>query len=214
MNQQNSKITTFLIADDHGLIRQGISLLIEEIDQNFESVHASNFEQIFEILKTQKIDIAILDAQFPEGNILKILPEIKTIQPDIKILMFSGIDENTQGLKYINAGAKGFLSKLSEEDEIRNAILKMHKDGEYISAETSMQLLNSIQNGSFIDPLLSLTEREMQVANLYAEGLGNLEISNSLNIKQNTVSTMKKRIFEKLKIENIVELLEVLKDNR
>ena len=213
MNQQNSKITTFLIADDHGLIRQGISLLIEEIDQNFESVHASNFEQILKILKTQKIDIAILDAQFPEGNILKILPEIKTIQPDIKILMFSGIDEKTQALKYINAGAKGFLSKLSEEDEIKNAILKMHKDGEYLSAETSMQLLNSVQNGNFIDPLSTLTEREMQIANLYAEGLGNLEISNRLNIKQNTVSTMKKRIFEKLNIENIVELLAVLRDD-
>lgn len=214
MQQQNKKITKFLLADDHSLIRQGISFLIEDLGLNFEIENASNFEQILKIINTQKIDIAILDVQFPEGNILKILPEIKSLQPEIKILMFSGIDENTQALKYLNAGATGFLSKMSDEDEIKDAILKMQNDGEYLSLETRDLLLKSMHNRNLINPLFSLTEREMQVVELYVEGFGNLEISNSLNIKQNTVSTMKKRIFEKLKIDNIVELIEVYKDNR
>jgi DNA-binding NarL/FixJ family response regulator len=69
-------------------------------------------------------------------------------------------------------------------------------------------MLNPVAN-----PLSQLTERELQVANLYANGLGNLEIANQLDIKQNTVSTMKKRIFEKLQVENLIELVNLLKEN-
>ena len=148
---------------------------------------------------------------FPDGNSLSIIPEIKKISPDTKILIFTGIDESTQSLKYLNAGANGFLSKMSEEKEIENALKRMYEDGEYISAVTKALLLDSLQDRRLINPLFRLTERELQVAEMYAEGLGNLEIANRLDVKQNTVSTLKRRIFEKLKIDNIVELIDLVK---
>lgn len=213
MSQSDQKPITFLLADDHSLIRQGLLFVIEDISPDSKVFHASNLQQALESVKTNEIDIAVIDAHFPDGNSLTILPEIKKIRPEIKILVFTGIDENTQSLKYINAGANGFLSKMSEEDEIENALQKMLQYGEYISSLTQSLLLNSLRNPKGANPLSRLTEREFQIAELYAEGFGNLEIANKLDVKQNTISTLKKRIFEKLEIENIVELIELIKNN-
>ena len=211
MNQENNKKISFLLADDHSLIRQGIFFMLEDIDLEKEIFQASNLQQTLEIIKSKTIDIAVIDAHFPDGNSLSIIPEIKKISPNTKILIFTGIDESTQSLKYLNAGANGFLSKMSEEKEIENALKRMYEDGEYISAVTKALLLDSLQDRRLINPLFRLTERELQVAEMYAEGLGNLEIANRLDVKQNTVSTLKRRIFEKLKIDNIVELIDLVK---
>lgn len=213
MNQENLKKITILLADDHSLIRQGIFFLLEEMEIATLILQTSNLQQTLESIKENSIDIAIIDAHFPDGNSLTIIPEIKKISPETKILIFSGIDESAHSLKYINAGANGFLSKMSEEEEIKNAILKMYESGEYISATTQALLLSSLRDPGSVNPLFRLSERELQIAEMYAEGLGNLEIANALNIKQNTVSTLKKRIFDKLNIENIVELIGLIKIN-
>jgi DNA-binding NarL/FixJ family response regulator len=212
MNELDKKSINFLLADDHSLIRQGIVFVLEEIGFDYEVFHASNLQQTLEAVKNHSIDIAIIDAHFPDGNSLTILSEIKEIRPEIKILIFTGIDENIHSFKYINAGANGFLSKMNEENEIEQAILKIKNEGEYISPVTQALLMNSLHNGKQIDPLSSLSERELQIARMYAEGYGNLEIAVKLDVKQNTVSTVKKRIFDKLKIENIVELIELIKN--
>jgi len=201
------------LADDHSLIRQGIIFILEDLELEHDYFQASNLSQILEQIKANPIDIAIIDAHFPDGNSLNILQEIKTIRPEIRILIFSGVDESTQSLKFINAGANGFLSKLSEEDEVKIAILKIHQEGRYLSDLTQNLLMNSFQNKNQINPLINLTERELQIAEMYAEGFGNLEIANKLEIKQNTVSTIKKRIFEKLQIDNFVELIELMKNH-
>lgn len=206
MNQRESKTITFLLADDHSMIRQGMSFLLEDLETDCEILQASNLQQTLVAIKENQIDIAIIDAHFPDGNSLTILPEIKELQSEIKILIFSGLDESTNSLKFINAGANGFLSKLSEEEDIKQALLKIMSDGEYISAVTQALLMKSIRNPNLINPLLQLSERELQIAKMYGDGHGNLEIANQLNIKQNTVSTLKKRIFDKLHIENVVEL--------
>ena len=214
MTPLESKSINFLLADDHSLIRQGVVFIIEEMELDCEIYQASNLHQTLEFINKFPIDIAIIDANFPDGNSLNVLPEIKKISPDTKILVFTGIDEGPQSLKYLTAGANGFLSKMNDEEEIKNAILKMVNSGAYISPITQALLIDSIRNPAVSNPLLLLTERELQIAKMYAEGQGNLEIANCLDIKQNTVSTLKKRIFDKLEIENIVELIELIKDHQ
>ena len=214
MTPLESKSINFLLADDHSLIRQGVVFIIEEMELDYEIYQASNLHQTLEFINKFPIDIAIIDANFPDGNSLNVLPEIKKISPDTKILIFTGIDEGPQSLKYLTAGANGFLSKMNDEEEIKDAILKMVNSGAYISPITQALLIDSIRNPAVSNPLLLLTERELQIAKMYAEGQGNLEIANSLDVKQNTVSTLKKRIFDKLEIENIVELIELIKDHQ
>ncbi|WP_336690201.1 MULTISPECIES: response regulator transcription factor [unclassified Chryseobacterium] len=213
MSELNSASVNVLLADDHSLIRQGIVFLLEDMDWECEIFQASSLQQLMNSIQEHPIDIAIIDAHFPDGNSITIVPEIKKISPKTKILIFTGIEESTHSLKFLNAGADGFLSKLNEEEEIAEAIKKMYTHGSYISEVTQALLRNSISNPTLINPLLSLTERELQIAEMYAEGLGNLEIANRLDVKQNTVSTIKKRIFDKLKIENIVELIDLMKNH-
>ncbi|WP_407480628.1 LuxR C-terminal-related transcriptional regulator [Elizabethkingia meningoseptica] len=209
--QTEDRGITFLLADDHSIVRQGMEITINEYVPNAITHHVSTLQQLLEKLKSETVDIAVIDAHFPDGNSLSILPELKSIKPEIRILIFSGLEEQLHALKFINAGANGYLSKLSEEDEVREAILGMVNYGKYVSATVQELLVQYANDPNSVNPLSDLTRRELQIAELYAEGYGNLEIANQLDIKQNTVSTIKKNIFDKLNITNLVELIELIK---
>lgn len=194
-------------------MRQGVIFLIEDLEINCELNQANSLLQVQEKIEALPIDILITDAHFPDGNSLSIISKLKELKPDLKILVFSGLEEDTYALKFLNAGVNGFVSKLSEEEEVKTAIQKVIFEGEYLSDKTKALLLDSIRNPKSTNPVSLLSERELEIANLYAQGLGNLEIANQLDLKQNTISTVKKRIFEKLEIENLVELIDLLKSN-
>lgn len=210
MNTSGNSIK-FLLADDHNIVRQGIGFIVEELVEDCEIYHASSIQQIRRQIEQNQIDIAILDAQFPDGNSHSLIQEIKKLQPEIKILIFSSFEEENYSLKFINAGADGFLNKLSEETEIKKAIQEIIEKGEYYPAFTQKILELSFKNPDLLNPLNQLSEREIQIAELYVKGYGNLEIANALSLKQNTISTFKKRIFEKLNIKNLVDLIDLMK---
>ncbi|WP_223608211.1 response regulator transcription factor [Chryseobacterium sp. OSA05B] len=205
------KETVFLLADDHSIVRQGMAILIDEIVPNAKIYQTSSLLQIVELIESKGVEIAIIDAHFPDGNSLHILSKMKAANPGIKILVFTGLEEDLHVLKFIKAGANGYVSKLGEEDEVRQAISDIVQKGEYFSPLSRNLMVQLVHNPDLINPLSRLTNRELQIAEMYAEGNGNLEIANDLNIKQNTVSTIKKNIFEKLKIENLVELIDLVK---
>ncbi len=202
----------FLLADDHHIVRQGLQLLIEEMEENIQFLHASNLNQVLFLVRKEKIDFAILDAQFPDGNCLSKIKEIKEIQPAIKILIFTSFNEEIYAVRFINEGADGYLNKLSDESEILKAIQILIKEGKYFSKLTKSLFELSMINANILNPLNQLSDREYQIAKLLINGYGNLEISNQLSIKQNTVSTFKKRIFQKLNISNIFDLSKLIKN--
>ena len=199
------------MGDDHNIVRQGLQFIISDVVENPEIIHASSLEQILEQIKSNSFDIAILDAQFPDGNSLSIIAEIKQIQPEIKILIFTSFTEENYSLKFINEGADGFLNKLSEEIEIQKAIQEMIEKGSSFPPFTTKMLQLSDEHIALLNPLNQLTERELEIALLYAKGYGNLEIANGLSLRQNTVSTFKKRIFDKLKVETLVDLIDLVR---
>ena len=207
------KNINFLLADDHSMIRQGMVFIIEDMNLESNILHASTLQQTLATIQEKPVDILILDAQFPDGSSLSLIKELKRINPELKILIFTGLEEEIYALKYLAAGANGFLSKLCEEEQIQLAIQQILDKGEYITDNTKHLWLKSLRDPSLVDPLSVLTEREFQIAKLYAKGLGNLEIANQLDIKQNSVSTMKKRVFEKLNIDNLVDLVATFKLN-
>lgn len=206
-----NKEIVFLLADDHSIVRQGMEIVISDIVPDAKIYQTSSLQQVVELIESKGIEMAIIDAHFPDGNSLHILPQMKAANPDIKILIFTGLEEDLHALKFIKAGANGYLSKLSEEDEIRDALTAFINKGEYFSDLARNLLVQFVYNPNLISPLSQLTKREMEIAEMYADGYGNLEIANNLNIKQNTVSTIKKNIFDKLKIENLVELIDLVK---
>ena len=200
---------TFLITDDHSIVRQGISLLVNELFLNAKICQSGNFKDTFNVLKETKIDLLVLDINFPDGTSLNIIKEVKNIQPDIKILIFSAYDEAIYALRYLNAGASGYLNKGSSEEEMKQALISMILSGKYLTQNVKDKILDSYISKTPINPLEQLSNREVEVAGLLIKGYGNLEISELLQIKKTTVSTFKNRIFEKLEIDNLAALIEV-----
>lgn len=204
----------FLLGDDHQIIRQGMALIVKDLFPAAEIKHASTLREILEKAGEGFLDAAILDAQFPDGNSVTILKKIRELQPDARIIIFSSAEEEHYSLKFIAEGANGFLSKLAEEAEIETALQELMTRGSYFSPITQQLLAQAALNPVGPDPLARLTDRELEVADLMAEGLGNLEIANKLDLRQNTVSTFKKRIFKKLDVETLVDFLEVMRIHR
>lgn len=200
---------TFLIADDHSIVRQGISLLIKELFFNAKIYQSGTFKETLNVLKNTKIDLLVLDINFPDGNSLNILSETKTLQPELKILIFSAYEEDLYALRYLNAGATGYLNKGSNEDEIKQALQSMMVSGKYITQNIKDRILESYISKKPLNPLEQLSNREVEVARLLIKGFGNMEIAELLQIKKSTVSTFKNRIFEKLEIVNLAELIDL-----
>lgn len=155
------------------------------------------------------VDIMVLDVSFPEGNSLTLLSEIKKAQPDCKVMIFSALEEEIHAIHYYHAGAQAYLNKLSDEEQIKKALLALVKDGGYLSETVKELIFTTNRNGKPLNPIDHLSERELEVARLMVKGLGNLEISNVLNLQKTTVSTYKKRIFEKLQIDHLAALIEL-----
>ncbi len=199
-----------LIADDHGVVRYGIKLLCKEILPNSEIFQAENFTEVLSILNSEPLDLIILDINIPGGNNIQMLDTIRLKQSKIKILMFSAYDEDIYAVRYIQAGANGYLSKDRPGKEIKNAILTILDEGKYIGESIKENILNNLlsHRKHSSNPLESLSNRELEVSRLLIQGMKITEISDALNIQKSTASTYKNRIFEKLEVNNVAELIE------
>jgi DNA-binding NarL/FixJ family response regulator len=202
-----------LLADDHAVVRHGISLIIKDFLPASEIIHAHDFPFLLEQLKVHEADLVICDINMPGCDSFHIISAIRDIQPDIKILIFSAYPEDLYATRYIQEGANGYLHKDADTETIKSAITTVLKKGRFISDH----LLEKYLQGDGLatkggNPLKSLSNREMEVALLMTQGLGLLEMSNALKLHISTVSTYKTRVFEKLNISNIPELLVVFKN--
>lgn len=204
-----AKKYSFIVADDHGIVRQGVSFVIRELYQGANVLQADNFSEILRLINQEKIDLLVLDVNFPDGSSLGILPEIKKNHPDTKILIFSAYDEDIYAIRYINAGANGYLNKLCNEDEMKLAITSVMNYGKYTSQNIKDKIVDSFILKIPLNPLEQLSNREIEIAKLMVEGYGNIEICTALNLRKTTVSTYKNRIFEKLGVDNLSELYQL-----
>jgi len=200
-----------LIVDDHFVIRQGVANILRKEFNNAQIVHEGEITEALNLLKLETWDLLILDVHFPEGSILKYIKEIKELQSNCKILIFSAFNEEHYALSFIQEGANGYLNKTSTETEIQNAVHTLLETGKYFSDTLKEIILDNALDGTRTVSINTLAEREMEVAKLLVKGEGNLEISNRLNLQKSTVSTYKKRIFEKLKVNNVIELADIFK---
>jgi two-component system response regulator FimZ (fimbrial Z protein) len=193
-----------LIADDHYVVRAGTALVLESAYPDLIIDFAENYEQVKNMLATQHYSLLILDIDMPGTQYKKMISELKSIQETIKILVFSGYDKDV-AIQYIREGAEGYLNKQSSEEEIKNAVKTVIEKGYFYPAD----LIGLIIQNKRDNPSEKLSSREYEIFKLLADGNGNLEIANRLNIQMSTVSTYKKRIFQKLDVNNIAELIKV-----
>lgn len=196
-----------LIVDDHLVVRTGVSIILQEKFKHLSISTTENYTETIELLKKKSIDLIILDINIPGGKNTTMVHEIHEIQPSVKILIFSVYDEKTHACPYIVAGANGYLNKLSDKKKITRAVHTVLTTGNYISNDLVSELVKASSSKESLDPLSKLSTREREIANLLVLGEGNIEIANKLDIQLTTVSTHKNKIYSKLKIKNIVELI-------
>ncbi|PWJ60628.1 DNA-binding NarL/FixJ family response regulator [Dyadobacter jejuensis] len=202
-----------IIAEDHAVVRIGTKHLLQSLLPDAEITGVDDFDGIITAMNERSYDLLILDINIPGGNNTKMVETIRAKAPDIKILMFSGYDEQLYGLLYLQAGADGYLSKDAPEEEFKTAVTSVLANRKYMSEEMQQININRLINPKEFqpDPVVSLSPRETDVMNLLKEGLGTAKIAEKLNLQLSTVSTYKARIFEKLGVKNIVELITKIK---
>ncbi|GAA4269284.1 response regulator [Hyunsoonleella aestuarii] len=196
-----------LIADNHPIIRKGLELLFSA-SSNVEIVGSVDDGQaILDFIKSNPVDIILTEVNFPNLNGLTVLRHLKTDYPDIKTIIFSGEPEEVYAVNAIKAGASGYVSKTVNIITISEAIMKVSEGGIYLSNEITQQLAfgtKSNRSGRFYK---KLSTREAEVLKLLTIGRKNKEISKELDINEKTVSTYKARLMRKLKVTNLVDLV-------
>ncbi len=198
-----------LIIEDHPLIRMGLGHLISDTDPKANVTQSDSFPAGLLLLEKEKFDLLILDIDIPGGENIRMMELVRQRQPEIIILIHSGYDEQVYALPYMQAGADGFLSKQASHDEFQAAYKALVNRGKYVSYRIQQTLLNNLGDNNskkLKNPIMTLSPREMLVMQLLTEGKWTKEIASILKVKENTISTYKRRIFDKLEVSDEIEL--------
>lgn len=201
-----------IVADDHGIVRMGLIQTIKRLLPDAIISEVEDFKSLYKAILKEELDLAIMDVNMPNGSIQEAIDYIKNHKPQLKILIFSSQDEELYAMRYLKMGAGGYLSKQSSSTVIETALTAMLSTGRYASEDVKEAMfLESLNGATKNSPFEALSDRELQIANKLAEGLPLKEISNQLNLHSSTISTYKNRLFEKLKIRSVPELVEILR---
>ena len=199
----------FIVADNNFMIRQGMTIILKQLYNDVFIYQVDDLNSAKKILKSKSIQLLIIDINLPGTNSLNIISYLRKIQNELKILIFSSYHEEIYAIRYINAGANGYLNKLSSEEEIKYAIETVMNTGKYISKNIQDKIMDSYILKKPSNPLEQLSNREIEIAKFLVDGYSNIDVSKLLNIKKTTVSTYKNRIFEKLSIETLSGLIQI-----
>ena len=193
-----------LLVDDHKLIRVGLrNILIEQ--PGIEIVgEAGNGEDGVRLARELKPDVVVLDINMPGMNGVEATRKLTRLDTPPKVLIVSVHSQDPVPARLLEAGASGYLTKELAADEILAAVKHVHAGRRYLSADVAREMALAQLSGT--SPLSTLSDREMEVLLLVAEGLGIQEISERLHVSPKTVATYRYRLFEKLDVTNDVEL--------
>jgi len=192
-----------LIADDHPIVREGLSGLIKtEAGMELVGTAADGVEAILQARSLQP-DVILLDLIMPRKDGIAAIKEIKAENPHARILVITSFAEDKKVFAAIEAGALGYLLKDSSPQELLRAIRDVHRGESSLHPTVARKLIRRLDRSSDLPPTEEpLTEREVQVLKLVAQGRPNQEIATKLVISDRTVGTHISNILNKLHLAN------------
>ena len=196
---------SLLIADDHVIIRRGLKFLLETHFGKFNIVETDSSKGILSSLAKHQFTHLILDMQLADGNLLEIFQEIKQQNPHLPILIYSMSPEDIFAKRLNNLGASGYLNKQSSEEEVVKAMELFFTGRKYVS-QKYFDMQHSEKKKKSDNPFSNLSERETEVLLLLLKGKSVKEIASYFDLKSNTVATFKARIFDKIGVNNLMDL--------
>lgn len=195
-----------MLVDDHGLVRDGIKRLLNDVDGINVVAEAETGEQAIRQARNQSMDVILMDISMPGIGGLEATRKIAQVMPEVKIIAVTVHDDDPFPARLLEAGAAGYLTKGCDVREIINAIRSVHAGKQYITPGIAHKLALTLVNKGEKSPLERLTQRETQVMLMIVKGTTNKEISTRLCLSPKTTSTYRYRLFEKLGVQNDVEL--------
>lgn len=198
-----------LIIDDHSIIRVGIAFLIRQEIPSAVIDEAKSGDAAVALLKKSTYDLVILDVNIPGTDTIDFISYLLTATPHLNILIFTMNPEEWYGRRFLKMGVKGFLNKESPEDEIKKAIWTVLKGNRYISPALAQIISMDALEKKKENPFDELSNREFDVAMRLTRGDSVSVIAESLNLHASTVGTHKAHIFEKLNVQNIIQLADL-----
>ncbi len=195
-----------LIADDHDVVRAGLRQIIGDDDDMVIAGEASDALQVFEVVANTECDVVLLDITMPGATGLSVLEELKTINPDLPVLILSVHSEDIYGVHAIKANASGYLTKESAVDQLVEAIRKVTEGGVYISPSLGEKLAMELARPKQKAIHETLSDREYQIMRMLTKGHRVTDIANELSLNVKSVSTYRTRLLRKMAMTNNAEL--------
>ncbi|MGB9680433.1 MAG: response regulator [Thermoanaerobacteraceae bacterium] len=184
-----------VIVDDHIMFRQGLKAVIE-LESDIRVIgEASNENETIKVLKKNLPDILLMDIKLPDSNGIDVCEEILTNYPQLKVIMITAFHSEKDMISAIRAGAKGYVLKDSNIEELLRQIRLIHEGKNAIDFNLIDTVLEEIRKPNKKN---ILSKREQQIVKLIFEGLSNNEISEKLFISESTVKMHVHKIMEKL----------------
>ena len=200
----------FLVADDHSIVRMGLKLMLEDDYPHVTIEEAENGNEVVEKIKVHRYDLLILDFQMPNTDTFSIISNLLARDESLKILIYSMASEKIYAGKLLKAGVKGFLSKEAKNTELVKAVDVVLHDGIYASEQVWSDDRQCVTPAG--NPFAILSNKEMDILAYLVQGKTTKEISALLNVQLSTISTHKFRIFRKLNVSNMMELIALTKE--
>jgi len=196
-----------LVVDDHAIIRSALRTVVEIHGGWAVCGEARNGDEAFGLAVREKPDIAIVDVAMPDSNGIVLTQRLRRHCPEVKTLIYTGHGDEQTVRAGLTAGARGFLLKTSNLDELERALDALSGDRTYFSPEISEVLLDLAVNDEPDRQGVRLTPRELQVAQLIAEGKSSKDVANQIHISVKTVECYRASVMRKSGCRNAAEFV-------
>lgn len=200
-----------LLADDHGLVRKGLRLLVESQEAMEVIGEAADGREAVRLAEALRPDIAILDIAMPNLNGIEATAQIVKGAAEARVIILSMHSDESYVVRALDAGARGYLLKDSAEEDLVQAIRTVAQGRPYFSPAISATLLEdyvrTLRQRGLTDSYELLTDREKEVLQLLAEGKSNKEVASLLNLSPYTVETHRTNMMQKLNLHNTAEIV-------
>jgi DNA-binding NarL/FixJ family response regulator len=197
------------VVDDHTLFRQGLVQLLSLFPDLQVVIQASNGEKFLQELEkaTELPDICLLDVNMPGLNGFKTMSIIAEKWKDLKVLAVSMHDNEYATIRMLRNGARGYILKTADPDELHNAITAVYEKGYYLTEDISGRFMKHLHNDPDDIPLLELTDKEIEYLNYLACDLGIKEIAEKMEMKTRTLEKHIEILSKKLQIKTRIGMV-------
>jgi DNA-binding NarL/FixJ family response regulator len=196
-----------LIADDHNIVRQGLTLILERSGEMEVVQSCTNGTDAMKWLANNSCDVALIDVAMPGMGGIDLLGHIRKYHQRLPVLILSAYPEDQYAVRLIKAGASGYLNKECAPEEVVAAVHAVLEGRKHISLTVAELLANELSVPEGRLPHETLSNREYQILLLFAAANSVGKIAESLKLSVKTISTYRARILEKMNMNNNAELM-------